>query len=311
VSKKELYSVLSIPSEAKKFTPADARVFAVKITLAGVLVAASCAWTLTHGWAASLPAQVLLGITLAHAVELQHQALHGTGFRSARKSRVFGFLLGAPMLVSYSRYRALHLLHHRYLGTDKDTEFFDYSSSDRLTIGTLLASAFNVRRWLDALLDILRSVSPNAQYDEVITDPAVHRRIRNEYRAMLAFLVGLGVLSWWLGSPFIIILWLVPLLFAEPVHFLIELPEHTFCDRTTQDVLKNTRSIRGGWFSFWLTNGNNFHVEHHMRMGTPINKLPQLHEATVNHIENYSRTYGEFYREVLRRAWKARTKATP
>ncbi|MFI1676242.1 fatty acid desaturase family protein [Streptomyces sp. NPDC020607] len=293
---------LEIPTEVKKFTLRDSRIFASKVALAGALAAISCFWILTHGWLAALPAQLLLGLVYAHAVELQHQALHGTGFRSARKSRVVGTALGAPLLVSYSRYRALHLLHHRYLGTDKDTEFFDYAAVERLTLWTLASSAFNVRRWFEAGADVARSLSPRTTYDEVITNPAVHGRIRTEYRTTLAATAALGLLSWWTGSPLILTLWLIPLLFAEPIHFLIELPEHIFCDRSTQDVFKNTRSIRGGWFSFWLTNGNNFHVEHHVRMGTPINKLPQMHPHLVDHIENYCGSYGEFYRDVLRRA---------
>ncbi|MGE7391094.1 fatty acid desaturase [Streptomyces sp. NPDC004126] len=293
---------LRIPADLKKFTPRDSRVFVAKVAFAWLLIALSATWVLTHGWAAALPAQIVLGIVYAHGVELQHQALHGTGLRSQRNSRIVGFLLGVPLFVSYSRYRALHLLHHRYLGTDKDTEFFDYSTTADLTLGSLFASAFNVRRWLGAGRDMLRSLSPRATFGARITEPAVQQRIRTEYRLMLVTLTALMALSWWLGSPLIVTLWLIPLVFAEPVHFLIELPEHIFCDRTTRDVFKNTRTIKGSRFSFWLTNGNNLHVEHHLRMGVPINKLPGLHTVTADRIENYSPTYAAFYREVLRAA---------
>jgi fatty acid desaturase len=301
----KIISTSTISREAKKFTPADARVFAGKLAILVLISVAAAAWILTHGWLAALPAQIVLGVMFAHAVELQHQALHGTGFRSNRRSRVAGVLLGLPMLVSYSRYRALHLLHHRFLGTDKDTEFFDYSATGNPTLWTLFTSAFNVRRWLGAGRDILRGLSPATRYDEVITDSGTHRRIRVEYRVMLAVFVALAALSWWTESPLVVSLWLIPLLFAEPAHFLIELPEHIFCDRSTQDVFKNTRSIRGSWFSFWLTNGNNLHVEHHSRMGTPLNKLPLMHPEMVDQMDNYCRSYAEFYLDVLRRARRA------
>jgi fatty acid desaturase len=279
--------------------------FAQKLAALVVIAGASVAWILTHGWLAALPAQILLGLMLAHAVELQHQVLHGTAFRSGTKNRVVGTLLGLPMLVSYTQYRSLHLLHHRYLGTDRDTEFFLYASNEALTIGRLLASAFNVRRWAVAVREVAASILPGRRYDAVITGERTHQRIQGEYRLMLLMLVGMVGMSLLLESPLILTLWLIPLVVAEPIHFAIELPEHTFCDRTSQQVYRNTRSIRGSWFSFWLTNGNNFHVEHHLRMGTPINKLPAMHRVVADRLHHYSPTYWQFYQDVLRRAWRA------
>ena len=57
---------------------------------------------------------VLLGLMYAHMIELQHQCLHDTAFRRGSGwNRAIGVLLGLPMLVSYSHYRAVHLHHHR------------------------------------------------------------------------------------------------------------------------------------------------------------------------------------------------------
>jgi fatty acid desaturase len=291
-----------IDRTTRTLTRRDTRVFTMKLAIVTLVAAALVAWIVNHGWLPSLPAQVLLAVLFAHAVELQHQALHGTGLRSARLNRVVGMALGLPMLVSHSRYRALHLLHHRYLGTDKDTEFFEYATQDGLTFRALLLSAFNVRRWAGAVRDMLLSLRPTHRFDEAIANERVHRRIRTEYRLMLAAVVGMTVLSVVVGSPLVVSLWLLPLCLAEPVHFAIELPEHLFCDRTTQDPFRNSRSIRGSWFSFWLTNGNNLHAEHHYRMGVPINKLPLVHAAVVDRIEHYTPTYWSFYREVFLRA---------
>lgn len=294
------------PARASGVTRADAGVFLVKL---GALAAASSlavAWIVSHRLLAALPAEFVLGLMFAHAVELQHQALHGSGLRGAAANRVVGVLLGLPMLVSFSRYRALHMLHHRFLGTDRDTEFFEYSYNGRLTFGMLALSAFNVRRWILALRDIGRSLSPRSRYDKVIVNAAIHRRIRFEYRLTALLLATLFVLSLASRTPLVLTLWLIPLVFAEPVHFAIELPEHIFCDRTSREVFKNTRSIKGSWFSYWLTNGNNFHVEHHYRMAAPINRLPALHEECAPRLEHYNATYWSFYGKVLRCAWAAR-----
>lgn len=291
----------AVNRESKKFTPRDAWFFSGKLALLAVIATASVAVIVTQPWYIALVGQVVLGVMFAHGVELQHQALHGTGFRSAKANRAFGFALGMPLMVCYSRYRALHLLHHRYLGTDRDTEFFNYAAVDKLTIGTLVRSALDVQRWMRAVWDMLRSWNPRTRFEEVIKDERTHARIRSEYRLMLLVLAGLGGLSWALGQPLLVTVWFIPLLIGEVVHFMIELPEHLFCDRTTQEVFRNTRSIKGGWFSFWLTNGNNFHAEHHARMGVPINKLPELHPACKPHLEHYSDTYWQFYREVFRK----------
>jgi fatty acid desaturase len=295
---------IDIRSEDKRFTAKDARLYGAKLLFAGALMTLSGIWILTHGWLAALPAQVVLGVLYAHCTELQHQALHGTGFRGRSHNRLTGALLGMPMLISYSRYRSLHLLHHRHLGTAQDTEFFTYSIAEKLTLWTLFTSAFNLSRWGGAVRDIFRSLSPRAEFDQAIKDPGVYRRIRVEYRWTLSAALALSLLSWWLDEPLILTLWLIPLCFAEPTHFLIELPEHFQCDRTTTDVFRNTRSVSGTRFSFWLTNGNNLHVEHHLRMGMPINKLPRLHPAIVGQMTNYNRTYPDLYRTALRLAWR-------
>jgi fatty acid desaturase len=287
--------------ESKRLVARDVRVYVAKLSLLVTLVVASIALIVSAPWYVAAIGQLVLGTMFAHAVELQHQALHGTGFRSTRANRTAGVVLGLPLMVSYSRYRTLHLLHHRYLGTSNDTEFFEYEAVGELTYSSLLRSAVNVRRWVGALGDMVRSWHPGTRYDRVIIKDRTHSRIREEYRLMSLSLLTLAAVSWAVSRPLLVTVWLIPLVIGEVVHFLIELPEHVFCDRSTTDVFRNTRSIRGSWFSFWLTNGNNLHVEHHVRMGVPINKLPELHQTTRPYVQNYRETYWQFYRDVLRK----------
>ena len=76
------------------------------------------------------------------------------------------------------------------------------------------------------------------------------------------------------GSDFILKAWLVPmLLVGQPIHLLVELPEHIGCAAASTDPLRNTRSIGGSWFSRWFTNGNNFHVEHHILPALSMDQL--------------------------------------
>lgn len=67
---------------------------------------------------------IIAGVMYAHAVELQHQCLHYTAFKKPHLNKFFGIILGAPMFVSFSEYRKIHLKHHKNLGTQEDEEFF-------------------------------------------------------------------------------------------------------------------------------------------------------------------------------------------
>jgi fatty acid desaturase len=98
-------------------------------------------------------------------------------------------------------------------------------------------------------------------------------------------------------------LWVLPFLVFMPVHFLVELPEHILCDHSSSDVLRNTRSITGGWLTTWFTNGNNLHIEHHAAMNVPINQLRDRHGEARQFGSHVQRTYLEFYVIVLREVW--------
>jgi fatty acid desaturase len=119
---------------------------------------------------------------------------------------------------------------------------------------------------------------------------------------MLAVIVGAIAFTAITRSSLVIRIWVLPLLLvAEPVHFWVELPEHFGCDLTTMNVLLNTRTIRGSWLSFWFTNGNNFHVEHHLYPRIAIDKLPRVHATLRDDLQFFDRSYWSFLRMVLSR----------
>jgi fatty acid desaturase len=251
----------------------------------------------------ALPAAIILGLMYAHGVELQHWCLHHIAFRpspySKRLHRCVGILLGLPMLVAYSHYRARHLEHHRWLGTPKDKEFFDYTR--RFGSWTaLLVQAFSLRRYprvFREMWNALRGrVCPDAR------SPEEARHIRQEYCLMAVLLVAAAGFS--LAWPTLVVLklWVLPLLLsAEAGHYLIELPEHFGCETGTRDLMRNTRTIVGSAFSHWLTAGNNFHVEHHVHAGVPPERLVDLHALLAPQMRYVVRSYWAFFQSVVRR----------
>ncbi|MGH7487318.1 MAG: fatty acid desaturase family protein, partial [bacterium] len=137
--------------------------------------------------------------------------------------------------------------------------------------------------------------------------PKAQRNVQSEYRIIGAVLV-IATVATCLGFGEVIgKLWLLPLMLAVPMHFLVELPEHLGCDSDSKDVLRNTRSITGGTLSTWFTNGNNLHVEHHAAMNVPMNKLRARHHIVRSEGKFVDPHYVDFYGTVLRqvvRGWR-------
>jgi fatty acid desaturase len=245
----------------------------------------------------------IMGAMFAHALELQHQCLHSTAFKNRNLNRIVGFLLGVPMLVSFSHYRFQHLKHHRDIGTPNDKEFFQREGEHDLAGINLAIHAFSLGRYVRVLSNFLKSWFPASIDNEL--SYRVQEDIKFEYRVLsLILLTAVGIVAF--VDPIMVLkFWFVPaLLVAEPIHFLIELPEHLGCQKQIKDNRLNTRTIMGSRFSFWYTNGNNFHVEHHSRPSLPIDRLPQTHEAINERLPTFEKSYVNFYIKALRGNFK-------
>ncbi|GIT84487.1 hypothetical protein DSM16313_22690 [Acinetobacter seohaensis] len=124
----------------------------------------------------------------------------------------------------------------------------------------------------------------------------VSKKIKRDYLTMLLMIMILSALSIWFRNSIILYIWLCPLLLvAAPIHALIEMPEHFRCDTNSIDPFRNTRTIKSNAFMNWFTNGNNYHVEHHLMPGLPIDRLHDLHEKIKDKNEFQETTYRDFY----------------
>ncbi len=285
----------------------DEAVFIGKLCVLAAMLAGGVTLAVQSSYWLAAIGIVILGLAYTHAVELQHQCLHHSAFRASRLHRAVGFPLGLPMLVSYSHYRVRHLQHHRFLGTPEDTEFFGFDTRKPLTLGVLAKGLFDVSRVVAVVRDAATCVTGAWQYDMGQIAPKSRKAIVSEYRWFAIVAAALIAACAFGGGPLVLRLWMLPLLVAMPLHFLVELPEHILCDTSSVDVLRNTRSITGGWLTTWYTNGNNLHIEHHAAMNVPINRLRERHGDTQEFASNVQRTYFEFAKIVAREVWKNRT----
>jgi fatty acid desaturase len=258
-------------------------------------------------WWSKVIGVTLTGLMFAHAAELQHETLHNLGFRSRTANTVAGIVLGVPMLVSFTDYRVAHLRHHRYLGDPANREFFDYgdqygAEGER----NRLRTAFNwfvrfsmLHHYALFLRNLFHSLRGRDFEGETAT---TSRRIRRDHLVVLAALVAVASLSFALGRPVVVLVWILPLvLVAGPVHAAIELPEHYGCETLDEDAFANTRTIRSNRFMYWFTNGNNFHVEHHLLPNLPIERLPEAHVLVRDRLRYFHSGYGHFFYRLLRK----------
>lgn len=228
---------------------------------------------------------VLLGFMYAHSTELLHEVVH---LKKSRFKQCLGFFLGFPMLISYSDYRFLHLLHHRDVATVNDTGYFDYLPFKNLK-GFVVA--------MFALLHLKMTLSKL-----LFTSDKLPRNSKKEYRFIFLLLIVMFVFSLYFGKVNLFLWgWVVPYFFiANPLHFLIELPEHVKCDANDKDIFKVTRSIKSNKFISWFVNGHNWHVEHHWKGSAPFEKLSNIHEGINKDIKYFEESYAKFYYKLFK-----------
>ena len=242
---------------------------------------------------------LLLGLAYAHSVELEHQCLHNTAYRSRFWGRVVGVLLGLPSLVSFSDYQNSHLKHHRLLGTPEDKEFFNYAYQKLNSFPALISHLWMLRHYRDVMGYIFNSARGKlVRKDEATLKMA--KKIRFEYQLMAVFLATMAFVTIYFETTLFLKLWLIPLLVAVPTHALIELPEHIGCNTTIADVLANTRTIKTNKLLVWFVNGNNYHVEHHWLPAVPNDKFPELHTYVKSRIAYADVSYRSFYTQFFR-----------
>lgn len=235
---------------------------------------------------------ILLGAAFTHGVELEHQSVHKLGFSNKYVNYFTGIALGLPMMVSFTSYRINHMFHHKAVGTLEDKEFFNYRGNHKGFLARMFALLFMQIHFQDVTNRILQLLSFKKMAEKKQDD----KLMKFEYFIMLCVILLAVALSFSGKYWLVFSIWLGPLFFiAGPLHSLIELPEHFGCDNNDTDIYRNTRSIKSNWIMTWFTNGNNYHVEHHLYPGANIESLEKIHQFTESKIKFLNKSYTEFF----------------
>jgi fatty acid desaturase len=251
------------------------------------------------GIVATVVSIIIIGTMYAHMVELQHECLHEGVFESRKLNRFFGVILGIFMLSSYSHYKYDHLMHHAYLGTKNNKEFFNYRFANINNIVGFVLATFTLGRYIDVFKHIVNSCIGR---DIVgINGKNWQNKIKNEYKLMFCLLLVTLIYTIYSQDLIFVYLWYIPALFiSEAVHFLIELPEHYGLNTMNNpNVTENTRTIYTSSFWAWFTNYNNLHTAHHYHHGIPMCNVKKLHALIEEQVTITEASYWQFYKKVI------------
>jgi fatty acid desaturase len=242
-----------------------------------IISAAITIATLTHSWLVYLVAGVVIA-TRQHALAvLMHDASHYLLHRNRTVNNVVSnLLLSFPLLISTDRYRRHHLLHHRYLNSDRDPDRDDsIAPQSRRALLLLLAkdlvglSAIRTLTTMSYFSVLSAMLKPPSSADGL---PPLERRLAIVFFSSVAAIV-LAIGIWWQ----LLILWIVPMMSVlPPILRLRALAEHGACSSSNQ--LDSARTVDAKLIERMLFApcNVNYHLEHHLYPSVPYYRLPAL-----------------------------------
>ena len=244
-----------------------------------IVAAAALRW-----WSAPVALLAMLVIaTRQHGLFiLFHDGVHGLVARPQRRNDVLiNLAVGVPLLVPVHLYRAVHLAHHRDLGTERDPErvLLYHAQPWRyrpLALGALaLQFAGDTLGWNNIIMAV--------RFFRVRGDPNSPLKMApTRAYPELAALIALVVSAWTLGlilapqmTVRLALLWFVPYFTAlQLLQKVRSFAEHAG-EGSGDSLTYSWAPGLLGRLTIWPYNIN-YHFEHHERPGVPWDELPAL-----------------------------------
>lgn len=241
------------------------------------------------------PAAVAHGIVLVFLFAPEHEAIHGTAFRSAWLNAVVAEIAGFLLLLPPRRFRYFHFAHHRHTqDPEHDPELVTPKPEGwpaylwRLTGWSYWSG--QVRGLATAALgrDLLDYVPAGGR-----------RRVVAEARAYMAGYGAVAAASIAAGSWLAVALWVVPALLGQPFLRAYLLAEHTACP-LVPDMLRNTRTTFTGPVIALLAWNMPHHTAHHAVPQVPFHRLPRLTALLKARLVTTADGYVAAHRQIVR-----------
>jgi len=253
-----------IPNLANAWTVAFLWLSTIGIVAAAVWLSNPVAW---------IAAFVVMGPQYARFASLSHEAAHRLLFSNKKINDFVGrWIVGYPAFVSTDLYRRGHMAHHKdeFGPNEPDMNLYNgYPITKASMKRKLKRDAFGNSGWKN-LKGLFRGLK--------FTDSRVHaRRIVVSQLVLLAICTAFGYPLVYFG------LWFAPFMTEwRVINRLRSIAEHGGMQRS-DDRRLTTHTVKQSLLpSFFMVPYNiGYHLPHHVDMGVPWRKLPQLHRELV------------------------------
>jgi fatty acid desaturase len=268
--------------EFQSFHTGEERSFVVIAMLYAIALAALClVWAAAQmPILAAIPAYIAAFIVIGWAQYSLgnglHEAVHHN-LRNRTSDRLAALLTAYPVGLTMT-YRAVHLGHHKYLGTKDDPEFSVYTSFPPTKNALILRFLWFVSG-IPAILQFLEQQRS-----------AVSAGGKRSYFDLFCFVgvqLGLICLFWWgYGNPlYYIAFWALPIATVGKLLSTTRL----LCEHGSPTRDWVVRTIDGRRWQTWVMGAFdfNYHGEHHLWPSVPYAQLQRLHRVHRSYFEQH------------------------
>ncbi|MEM8775214.1 MAG: fatty acid desaturase [Pseudomonadota bacterium] len=246
-----------------------------------------------QGWPLWWVALVMQGVAICFLFTLEHEATHKTPFASAWLNEWVGRGAGFLILLPFEWFRHFHLAHHKYTNIPgKDPELLAGAKPE--TRWQYVKYVSGVGYWTSMARQIVRNAYEPADDDYVPSG----KRLQIQLEALIQLILyGVVAVSLFF-TPFLLWVWLIPVLLGQPFLRLYLLAEHGRC-AFVANMFENTRTTYTNRIVRFLAWNMPYHVEHHSLPQVPFHKLPELHHLMQGSHKALSNSYSEFTAEFV------------
>lgn len=236
-----------------------------------------------HNLLVTLLVALLAGFILAGGLNLAHECLHQTYIKNRLINTFIGKFFTSLLLINFTIYKEHHLQHHKYVGTEKDTE-------TKIQFKSLSQYLFFMTGFPLAFGKITKSLKVLWNIHPYYLNSAKKKKCALLDSLFICFLLIL-LFSFTFFFPIAMFkcYWL-PLFFSYMWILFFGLPEHLDCNPVS-GFYSESRSIRSNYLvRLFLWNGN-FHAEHHLYPGIAGSGLKKIFNKNVDSVFYQEKSY--------------------
>ncbi len=266
----------------------DRRLNWVALLFPAMWVAAAAVVVALPIWPVRIIGYVVIGTAIHAMAVLVHETSHYSMFRNRLLDRIVGFLMGAPVFVSYTAYRVLHAYHHKYTREEEDPDEFNNVTKNRFLLSLLFYSWLIIGTPVYLIHVAATALIRGSRRDRI--DVIV------EYVLLVGLVVGAILVARHLGRTDVFIhCWALPMIIAMIFGNIRSWAEHTMT--IPGDPLTRTRTVVSNRAVSLMMCNLNYHLEHHLCPGIPWYNLPKMHKLLK---DDYRKAGSFIYDSYLR-----------